>query len=117
MTAAEKMKQAQEKFQMLQRKKTDFEKQYEKDKEAALNEMEAAVSMKITSLTSEQKTLLLSMLEHDRTSCSDENQCNGYSYSSKHWRCRKCMLMEILRGEHGGTFDFKITVDIHEVGT
>ena len=115
MTAAEKIKQAKENFQKLQQKKTEFEKQYKQERETLLKDMEDAVSMKIRSLTEEQRMLLLSMMEHDRTSCSDEDQCNGYFYSNEHWRCRKCMLMEILRGEHGGTFDFKITVDIHKV--
>jgi len=43
--------------------------------------------------------------EHGRTSCSDNNLCNGfYSAGGKrgdlgHGRCSRCMLLEILNGE------------------
>lgn len=79
-------------------------------------EREKEVIKKIDSLTPEQKENILSVINHDRTSCSDEHPRNGYySDCNGGYRCRKCMLIEILRGEHGGCFDFDFSVDINEV--
>lgn len=49
----------------------------------------------------ENRDVLLSLIEHDRTSCSDDNVSNGYSYSSGHYRCAKCYLIELLNGDWG----------------
>lgn len=37
---------------------------------------------------------------HDRTSCSDKDVCNGYytrNGETWHGRCRRCMLLETLK--------------------
>lgn len=96
-----------------QQKKLDTEIKKMKEDEKRLREEQ--VHAKIEALTPEQKTALLSLIKHDRSSCSDADPCNGYSYATDNYRCRKCMLMEILNGEHGGMFDFDITVDIERI--
>lgn len=99
----------------LRKRKAEIEAQLREAEEKDLAERREAVSEKIYGLSEEQKKVILSLLEHDRTTCSDENPCNGYFYSSERWRCRKCMLMEIFNHEHGGDFDFKICVEIEKV--
>ena len=84
--------------------------------EDAQRQREAEVVKKINSITAEQREAIMRLTEHDRTSCSDQQPINGYSYMDRRWRCRKCMLMEILNGEHGGRFDFDIDIGIREVG-
>lgn len=77
------------------------------------------VAKRIEDMSDEEKQWLIDHTEHSRSSCSDEYIANGL-WSTSHndkgsWRCPKCMLMEILRGDHGGKYDFAISVDIFEV--
>ena len=84
--------------------------------EAEKRELEAAqkkVEEKINSFSDEEKQFLLSLINHDRSSCDDDNIWNGWD--GERFRCSKCMLIEILNGQHGGEFDFSISVDIHRV--
>lgn len=60
----------------------------------------------------ENKNIILSLLEHSRTSCNDDNCCNGYITSDGYARCNKCFLIEILNGEWGEG-DFEVTFDVH----
>lgn len=85
------------------------------EKEKIAQEKRDATTAKIDSFTEEQKEFLLSLIEHDRTSCSDTNVSNGlYSSRDGGWRCRKCMLIEVLNGEHGGEFDFSLVPEFHK---
>jgi len=44
-------------------------------------------------------TTILALFEHDRTSCSDENIINGWwSNEDDNPRCKKCALIETLKG-------------------
>jgi hypothetical protein len=46
---------------------------------------------------------------HGRTSCNDENLNNGFWTSSSdtwHGRCRRCMLLELVRGSDGVPANF-----------
>ena len=99
----------------LTKQKEELEAQIKAVEEEEPRAKEKAVLDKIKAITPEKKEMILGLMEHDRTSCSDENPCNGYSYYNDRYRCRKCMLMEILNGEHGGRFDFDIAVEIREV--
>ena len=99
----------------LRKQKEELEAQIKAVEEEEQRAKEKAVLDKIKAITPEKKEMILGLMEHDRTSCSDENPCNGYSYYNNRYRCRKCMLMEILNGEHGGRFDFDIVVEIGEV--
>lgn len=99
----------------LRKQKEELEAQIKAVEEEEQRAKEKAVLDKIKAITPEKKEMILGLMEHDRTSCSDENPCNGYSYYNDRYRCRKCMLMEILNGEHGGRFDFDIAVEIREV--
>lgn len=95
------------------RKEIDAKIAEEKEKESQKRRNLAIA--KIDSFTEEQKQFLLSLIEHDRTSCSDTYIENGrYSRSDGGWRCRKCMLIEILNGEHGGDFDFTLIPEFHQ---
>lgn len=96
-----------------QRNKLDIEIQEEEER--LRQERYNAVTEKLNSLSDEQKKFLLSQLSHDRTSCSDEHPVNGLYSSGNTFRCRKCMLMEIFNGEHGGCYNFKFNVDISEI--
>lgn len=54
--------------------------------------------------------IILPLISHDCSSCSDEIPSNGYSheYGAK---CRKCHLIEILNNEWG-TGDFEVDFEI-----
>lgn len=87
----------------------DLRKQY-------LAAKQTDVANKILAMSDEEKEYIIAHTEHSRSSCSDENPCNGlYSAADNGYRCPKCMLMEILRGDHGGKYDFKLSFDIVEV--
>ncbi len=58
------------------------------------------------------KDIILPLIEHDRTSCSDEDPCNGYYFTDGRARCNKCHLIEILNGYHGNGFDVRLEVVI-----
>lgn len=51
----------------------------------------------------EARPALLGLLQHERTSCSDENPSNGYSTSGRggYPRCAKCMLMNLSEADLG----------------
>ena len=104
-----------------QRRKIDEEKkkldkQIEEAEAEALATARFAVEDKINKMSNKEKQYILNLIDHDRSSCGEiYNSDNGWSWSANKWYCRKCMLEEILNGEHGGRFDFKISVDIFEV--
>ena len=50
-------------------------------------------------LLKEQKDLILSLIDHSRSSCSDDNVCNGYGSADYGARCTKCHLIEIFDQE------------------
>lgn len=63
---------------------------------------------KINSITDDEIKTILKFIKHDRSSCSDDDPCNGIYYTDdgkRTYRCRKCALMEILE-EKSGFFDF-----------
>ena len=59
----------------------------------------------------ENKDFILSLFEHDRTSCSDEHIANGYMSDYGYARCQKCFLTELLN-EKWGDDTFEIFFDI-----
>lgn len=66
------------------------------------------IHSKINSITDDEIKTILKFTKHDRTSCSDDDPCNGFYYDKNDketYRCRKCALMEILK-EKSGFFDF-----------
>lgn len=78
------------------RKKLAEEKNYRK------------IHSKINSITDDEIKTILKFTKHDRTSCCDDDPCNGFYYDKNDketYRCRKCALMEILK-EKSGFFDF-----------
>lgn len=83
------------------------------EEEKQLNIKRAAVENKIHNYSEEEKKFMLSLLRHSCSSCSDASPYNGYYNGG--YRCNKCMLMEILNGEHDGDFDFHFDVFIEKV--
>jgi len=89
------------------------EKQRKLLEEEELQKRKNAVKIKMKKLR-EQKDLILSLIDHSRTSCSDSNVCNGYGSADYGARCAKCHLIEIFDqewddGEFEVYFDVAIT--------
>ena len=102
-----------EQKKQLDAQQKQLDEQIKKAEADACQKAENAVEEKLTNMSSAERDWLLSHMTHDRSSCSDENPRNGYSYSNNRWYCRKCMLLQMLDGDHGGKFDFDIDVNIH----
>lgn len=94
----------------LEKERKQIEYQIAEIKQAECENSRKRVFAKISSLTKEQKELILSFVDHDREDCSDDNVINGYgSYYGDSWKCGKCMLIEILQGKHGYKYGFKLS--------
>ena len=104
-----------EKKRLREEEQKKLDKEIAKAEEDELMKAQRAVSKKIEEMTEEDKQFILDHMKHECNSCTDGFSENGYNWSRGNWRCRKCMMMEIFNGEHGGKFDFELTVDIHEV--
>lgn len=101
----------------LYEKISKIKKEKEEIRENELVEKKKSVAKKIQYLR-DNRDIILPLIEHSRTSCSDENYCNGYSSSDGYARCNKCFLIEILNGEWGdGEFevDFNIGISCTDV--
>lgn len=57
--------------------------------------------------------MISDMFEHERTSCSDENPCNG----GQRPRCVKCRLIEIMKMDHFEAEDIviELTARFHKL--
>lgn len=55
---------------------------------------------------------LLQHIKHDRTSCNDDNPCNGYIESKGYARCNKCHLIEVLRDHDLGVHNFSVNINV-----
>ena len=69
----------------------------------------------IINMPEEEKLRLLNLIEHEYESCSRGNCENGWSEYRNRFFCKRCMLEEILGGEHCGRFRFKMSVEIEEI--
>ena len=65
------------KLEELRKQRTSIDGQIKEEEERVLREKEGAVLDKIRTLSDEQISTMLSFLQHSRSSCSDENPCNG----------------------------------------
>lgn len=88
-----------------------IDKEIEKAKAEEEQQRRKEIRNKLDALTYEERTAILKLMQHDRTSCSDAKIANGMSYHTGRFRCRKCMLIEIFNGEHGDEFDFNLTAE------
>ena len=96
----------------LQELSEQLEKQKQILKDEKLNKLKSIAKVKIEKLR-EQKDLILSLIDHSKTSCSDSNVCNGYGSADYGARCTKCHLIEIFDQEWSdGEFevDFNVTI-------
>lgn len=66
-------------------------------------------------LLREHKDAILSLIDHDRTSCSDDRPDNGYISSYQRSWCRKCHLIEILNEEWDNEFEVSLDVTITKI--
>jgi hypothetical protein len=88
--------------------------QKEKIHQEEINKRKEQVNLKLEKLR-EHKDLILSLIEHTRTSCSDNNPCNGYGSAEYGARCNKCHLIEILNNEWSNEFEVSIDVTISRI--
>lgn len=109
------LSELREKKRLMEEERKVLDKEIAEAEENELMIARAAVSKKIEEMTEEDKRFILDHMKHECNSCVEGFTENGYSWSRENWRCRKCMLTEIFNGEHGGRFDFEISVDIYEV--
>lgn len=90
---------------------TKIKKEKEEIRQNELDEKKKKVAKHIQYLR-ENKDIILSLIDHSKTSCSDDNCCNGYITSDGYARCNKCFLIEILNGEWGDG-DFEVAFDVN----
>ena len=96
--------------QRVDREKADRET---RRKKAALAKFEMAIA-EFQKLPEETIKLLLSLFEHGRTSCSDDNVCNGWwSNEDDTPRCNKCALIETLKGTFPPDLIVSFTLELH----
>jgi len=94
-------------------KLVELQKQLLKEEEA--NKLKHKAKGKIKKLR-EQKDLILSLIDHSRTSCSDDNVCNGYGSGNFGARCTKCHLIELFDQDWlDGEFDIDFHVTITNI--
>jgi flagellar motility protein MotE (MotC chaperone) len=86
-----------------------LEEQKQIIKQEKLRKRSELAKVKIEKLR-EHKDVILNLIDHDRTSCSDANVCNGYGSADYGARCTKCHLIEILDNEWSDT---EFEVDLH----
>lgn len=63
----------------------------------------------------ENKLVVLDLIDHDRSSCSDEDPCNGLEPDGS-YKCSKCALIDILTSSTIGistsNYDIHFTVSV-----
>ena len=117
----------------LRRQQAQIAKEIEEAEEEERKNARREAIDHVESFSEEEKKFILSLLKHNRSSCSDENPCNGiyfdnYSdpvrygnYTQRggnyNFRCPKCALMEIFDGAYEGRFDFFFDATIFSVDT
>lgn len=64
----------------------------------------------------ENSELILSLIEHSKKSCSDENPFNSYVHDNGYPECKKCKLIDMFQNEwEDGFWDIDIEINIREV--
>lgn len=111
MTLADLRKQRAE----LAKQQADLDKQIRTMEEQELIALQNENWEKIEKMTDEEKEYILSLVEHERSSCTGHCSYNGWSEERHRFYCKKCMLEEIFSGEHYGRFKFSLDVVIEEI--
>ena len=100
-------------------KRAAFEKQIaeqvalEKSLEEEQNALARKEQMEFIEFLRANKEVVLRLLEHGRTSCSDDQPVNGWGSRDGGCRCNKCGLIEILNGEERLPDDMKIDFEVN----
>ena len=96
----------------------DLQKEIDKQKQTIKDEeirKRKEISKKKLDKLREHKDFLLEIIDHDRTSCSDDNVCNGYGSASYGARCSKCRLIEVLNDDWDDEWEVDINVIITKI--
>ena len=108
-------KEINDQIKELQRKRKEMDDEIKSLEEQALALKREKEAENIKYLR-EHRDVILGLLHHNRSSCSDENPINGYSSSAGYARCNKCHLIEILDGYYcDGDFEVSFNVNISKV--
>ncbi len=97
----------------LLQKQAEIKAELAKIKQEELNEALAQNEVKLNVLR-ENRDLILSLVEHSRTSCSDENNMNGL-HSDGDYRCAKCALIDVLDDEWSNNYKVEFSVTITKI--
>lgn len=80
-----------------------------------LNKVRETVKEKMRTLR-ENSELILSLIDHSKKSCSDDNPFNSYVHDNGHPECTKCKLIDMFQNEwEDGFWDVNIEISVHEV--
>ena len=92
-----------------------IEERLKKIKQEELRKRGAVAASNVQELR-QHKDMLIKLIKHDRTSCSDTKISNGWHSASYGARCNKCLLIEILNCEWDDEmFEVDISVNITEI--
>ncbi|MBQ2856612.1 MAG: hypothetical protein IJE78_05680 [Bacteroidaceae bacterium] len=83
--------------------------------QSELLDLKLAANLEKLKELSKYSDIILRFMDHDRTSCSDEDPCNGLYTNcdgDPSYRCTKCALMEILSDPERYK-EYCIDVDAH----
>lgn len=93
----------------LDKRLKDLQEEVERRKKMELEKKKAIIWARLEFFKSIN---LLKGLKHDRSSCSDENPCNGYSTLTGSAGCRKCHFIEIMQDHEIGEHFFEVELEI-----
>lgn len=89
---------------------------YEKELEEKRIHAEKEHAKQKIDLIREHQEAILSLVEHDRTSCDDDCLANGWGSRDNGCRCAKCVLMEVLQGNYPeDMFEFEFNLSVRKV--
>ena len=86
------------------------------EKEKLLREQKLKKNEEQLEKLRKHREAILDIFEHDTTSCSDDNVCNGvFQMHTGLCSCRKCALIEILDGKWGNDYEVSFSINILKV--
>lgn len=90
----------------------ELDKQIKEAEEKILSEKKESVQGKLTGLTAEQRTCILSYFKHTCQTCTDKfPSYNGYNFATGTYRCPRCMAIQMMDGGVYGAWDFHIEIE------
>lgn len=91
--------------------------QIEKIKDKELNKRRENAKDQMVKLRQYKDFILSEILpKHDRSSCNDDNVCNGLDTADYGYRCTRCTLLELLEDEwRDGDYEVSFNVTIEKI--